>query len=374
MLSNSQKEHLTYTAIGQIFTLVVLGVFTYQYILPGLWEISEVKGKAQISIDSYNSVLKEGIDYAGLAKILESRPENAELVKIIQSDSKTTQEIIKKPGTSQKDYIDWIKWEIILSAKDKDNLKLEKSKLNSIIPTMSPLSSSIEEENITLRKYVKFIENNILKRFNFDSNIIIGMQWITFGVKWGAIPENLGVFDFRIDFKATNSDIIKFIDYVNNAGKPDILSLSGTTTINPQSLAVLSNPLITMENFAIQDKLDKDNLDKINNGRATLRFYVRWVSKEDITYLKENLKARQVKLKTSIDDNIKICEKDTILCASYNKKLTIFNQKYLEYIRSSDISRSTLWGSDEIYGLTQSVETLKSLEKEFETILPKTKK
>ena len=66
---------------------------------------------------------------------------------------------------------------------------------------MSPLSNNIEEDNITLRQYVRFIESSILKRFNFDSNVVIGMQGISFGVKGSSIPENLGMFEFRLDFK-----------------------------------------------------------------------------------------------------------------------------------------------------------------------------
>jgi hypothetical protein len=109
MLSNSQKEHLTYTAIGQIFTLVALGIFSYQYILPGLSEVDTLGNKTQVAVDSYNSILKEGVDYAGLSKILEGKPENAELVKIIQSDSKTAQTIIQKPTAETKNYLEWIK-------------------------------------------------------------------------------------------------------------------------------------------------------------------------------------------------------------------------------------------------------------------------
>ncbi len=374
MLSNSQKEHLTYTAIGQIVTLAVLWVFSYQYIMPGISDLSLLRTNAQASVNTYNTTLIKGIEYAEVAKLLQGKTERAELIKVIQSDPKAAEAIIQKPIGIEKNYLDWLKWEIGSSEKEKEILKLEKAKLNSIIPTMSPLSNNIEEDSITLRQYVRFIESSILKRFNFDSNVIIGMQGITFGTKGSNIPENLGMFDFRLDFKWTNGNIAKFIDYVNTAGKPDILSYTGTTTANDKSLAVLSNPLITMESFSLQEKLDKNNPNKENTGRATLRFYVRWVSKDDITYLKENLKARQIKLLENINENVKLCGSDSILCASYSKKLSLFQVKYREYERSSNMAKIALSWNDEIYGLSQSVNTLKSLEKEFESILPKTKK
>lgn len=374
MLSNSQKEHLTYTAIGQIFTLVALWVFSYQYIMPGITALGITESKAQSVVNIYNSTVTSGIEYGDLAKLLQGKSERSELIKVMQSDPKAAAEIIKKPIGIEKSYLDWLKWEIWNSEKEKDILKLEKAKLNSIIPTMSPLSNNIEEDNITLRQYVRFIESSILKRFNFDSNVVIGMQGISFGVKGSSIPENLGMFEFRLDFKWTNANIIKFIDYINTAGKPDILSYTGSTTVNDRSLAVLSNPLITMESFSLQEKLDKNNPNKENNGRATLKFYVRWVSKDDLSFLKENLKTRQIKLITSIDENVKLCEKDSIVCASYNKKLSLFQIKYREYERSSSVAKIALSWTDEIYALSQSVNTLKSLEKEFELILPKTKK
>lgn len=139
---------------------------------------------------------------------------------------------------------------------------------------MSPLSGNIEEDNITLKQYVRFIENSILKRFEFDTNLVIGMQGITFGTKNGELPENLGTFEFRLDFKGKNADIIRFIKYINTAGEPSILSSTGILT-KEQIPAVMSNPLITMESFSLQEKLDSDNPSKENSGRATLKFYIR---------------------------------------------------------------------------------------------------
>lgn len=176
------------------------------------------------------------------------------------------------------------------------------------------------------------------------------------------------MFEFRLDFAGTNRDIINFINYVNTAGKPDILSLTGSS-IGVNSLKipeVMSNPLITMESFSLQEKLDADNPNKENKGRVTLRFYVRGVSKDDILFLKENLKARQESLSQGIAESVKLCEKDPIICASYNRKLIAFQQKYIEYKRSAENVKIRVSGNDEIYGLTQSVNTLKSLEKEFE--------
>lgn len=158
--------------------------------------------------------MDDGIDYSTLGTLLAGKPERAELIKIIQSDPDGTRKVIQKTGT--KPYLDWLTQSIGDSDEDKKILIKEKAKLNSILPTMSPISSNIEEENITLKQYVKYIEGTILKQFNFDTNVIISMQGITFGSK-GDMPENVGMLEFRFDFKGTNSEIARFIDYINTS-------------------------------------------------------------------------------------------------------------------------------------------------------------
>jgi hypothetical protein len=385
MLSNSQKEHLTYTAVWQVVILVALVLVIFRYIVPGVQEIGAQADRAQVSIDSYGATVKDGISDANLQSLLQGKIEYGELVKVIQSDINAAKEAIKKDNMSIKEggtndysctgveYITCLKNVLWRSDKEKENIKKEKAKLSSIIPTMSPFSNNIAEDNITLKQYVNYIEKTILKRFNFDSNVIIGMQGLTFGKKGGAVPESIGMFDFRLDFKASNDDIIKFIEYINESWKPTILSQTGLLA-SADIPAAMSNPLITMESFSVQEKLDPDNPTKENSGRATLRFYVRGVSQDDLIYLKENLKAKQAELEALITENVKNCEKNGVLCASYKGRLFAFQSKYQEYVRSLQTARISVTGSDEIYALTQSANTLKSLEEELSSILPQSKK
>jgi hypothetical protein len=375
MLSNSQKEHLTYTVVGQVVILAGLALVAYQYIFPGLTEAKNTARAAQESIDTYSMARTEGIATASLQWLLSSRPERAELVKIIQSDSAGAQSIMRKPESAKdREYLDWLKSAIGATDEEKKDLIKEKAKLNSIIPTMSPFSNNIEENNISLKQYVAYIEKTILKEFNFDSNVIIGMQGMTFADGKGnaGVPESIGMFDFRLDFKATNADILRFIEYINASWEPSILSQTGVLSSSNVPEA-MSNPLITMEMLAVQERLDSDNPTKENSGRATLRFYVRGVAKDDIKFLKESLKARQVELEKRVADAIKECEKDGPVC-THKRKLVSFQTKYQEYIRSLGSAKTTgIGGPDEIYVLTQSANTLQSLETELEEVLPKAK-
>jgi len=47
--------------------------------------------------------------------------------------------------------MDWLKKTILNSSADRDLLSQQKEILNSIIPTLSPISGNIEEENIDLK-------------------------------------------------------------------------------------------------------------------------------------------------------------------------------------------------------------------------------
>jgi hypothetical protein len=66
-----------------------------------------------------------------------------------------------------------------------------------------------------MRRYISFVENNILKQFGIESTAALGIQNIKYGKKGSSTPEVLGSFDTEITFTATNDGIAKMIDYVN---------------------------------------------------------------------------------------------------------------------------------------------------------------
>lgn len=384
MLSNSQKEHLTFTAVWQFVVIFAMVMVIYQYIMPGIKDINQLTADAQTAIESYSGTLNAGINDTTLQKLLSAKQEYAELIKIIQTDPEYTKRILKKENMSitgslqfnydcrTVDYYTCLKNVLGKVDNEKEAIKNEKAKLNSIIPTMSPISNNIEEDNITLREYVNYIEKSILQKFNFDSNVIIGMQWLSFGRKSDGVPESIGMYEFQLNFKATNQDIQDFIEYINETGRPDILSFTWVLS-KDRIPKVMSNPLITMENFSVQEKLDLDNPTKENSGRSTLRFYIRGVSKDDIQFLIESLKWRRSDLSTRIEESVKTCQKDGVLCASYIKKLLSFQKKFDEYTRGLNQTQPVGTSPEYIYILNQTATTLKSLEQELDSILPKAK-
>jgi hypothetical protein len=75
--------------------------------------------------------------------------------------------------------------------------------------------------------------------------------------------KNIGYFDLRLDFKATNENILKLISYVNQSGNPKILKENDILTVD-KIPALLSNPLLTVEALSLQNTLDSEKLDLDN--------------------------------------------------------------------------------------------------------------
>ncbi len=369
MLTNSQKEHLTYTAIGQVVTIIALSVWWYSYILPWIDKITAAEKTANASIEKFQKTESDWLGFDQITEIIKPRTEYAELSKIMYSDPDGTRAAIAKGDQTVK-YMEWLKKAIAESSKDKEILSQQKQILNSIIPTLSPISWNIEEENIDLKGYIKFVEWKILKQFNFESNIALGLDSIVWWRNTDGVPENIGSIELQITFKWTNNDIIKFVDYINNSWNPELLTDSGTNQKNKLSLdkipAVMSNPLIVITSFSLENAITGINGDDENAGRATIKLYVRWISKDDINYLRENIKVREEDLSKKLTDSMSECKNKWALCGDTWKRLDKFSRKFQEYkLWTNSMESIPSAGSNGITALAQKAKVLKSLENEL---------
>lgn len=364
MISTSQKEHLTYTLIGQSLTLTAVVLIIWQYIIPGFAQIDRSLEKAVKEISSYNEARDKWYDYGRLTAILTEMWNKDELIKIIQATPDETKKALQKEWRGE--YLSWIKNAINASEEDKKKLAQSKKKINSILPTLSPISANIDEENITLKQYIKFIEWRLFKDFNLDTNMSLGIQALNYGGMSAGIPSSIGTFDLRLDFKAPNEDVKRLIDFINTSGNPKILSQSWLLT-EDQIPEMMSNPLITMESFSLQDTLDLNNPAKINAWRMGIRFYLRGGSKDDVTYLKDSLRTRKEELSRKVESTINECQKNEMLCSQL-PRLKKFQGKYREFIRGiAEESNTSGIGINDIYSISQEVISLRNLESEFES-------
>lgn len=362
MISTSQKEHLTYTLILQCAIILWIGIVAWTYILPWVEKINANEVAAQWVIDDYNGVKENGMNFDVLGKELSETQWKEELLKLIRSAPTDAREIITKSG--KWEYIQWLNNAIANSDEDKKKLSQVKQKINSILPTMSPISNSLDEEYITLKEYIRFIETKFLAAFDIKSNIVLGIQGVSYPPEFGW---TIGTFDLRLDFRATNSNIQKLITYVNESWDPTILSFTGILT-EDKIPKILSNPLMTVETLSLENVLDSGRPDAINNGRVTIRFYVRGSSQEDIIFLKWAIATRRENLEKAVTKAIEECKKQELLCTELTR-LEGFEKKYNEFSRSLKAINGVESGDMTI--LWQIATSLRALSDEFDTITQK---
>ena len=60
-----------------------------------------------------------------------------------------------------------------------------------------------------MKKYITFVEENIIKKFDIETSASLSLQNITYGKKGTTMPEIVGSFDNEISFKSTNNNIIR---------------------------------------------------------------------------------------------------------------------------------------------------------------------
>lgn len=362
MISTSQKEHLTYTLILQVAILLGITIVAWTYIFPWVKEINAQQELSRESIVSYNTMKDTGLSIGNLGQILADIEWKEELLKLVLSSPDETSIAINKWAT-KGDYMTWLNAAIAGSTEDKNKLEQAKKKINSILPTMSPISNSVDEEYITLKEYIKFIESAFLDTFEIQSNMVLWIQ----GVSYDSTKWTIGNFDLRLEFKATNANIQKLITYVNKSGDPEILIFNELLT-ESNVPKILSNPLMTVEALALENVLDATRPDSVNSGRITIRFYVRGGSEEDIKFLKDAIILRKAKLQKDIENAITECRAQDNLCTDL-PRLEFFEKKYLEFTRSLE---SVKWiETNDITILWQTATSLRSLSDEFAVLTNK---
>lgn len=352
---------------GQILVIVLLGIAIIQYILPWFKKINEAEARANMAITKYEDIKSNGISFSALSILFSSMTGKEEILKIMNSAPTEAEAALKKPEWT-KEYLPWLKNVIQNSEEDKNRLMQAKQKLNSILPTLSPISNNIDEENITLKEYIRYMESIFIKQYGVNPNITLGLQGIVYG-DGTDMPKNVGSLTLSIDFIGTNRSIQEMIDYINNSWDPEILN--NTWVLSQTDIpTVMSNPLLSVESFVLNSPLDLKNIDEENSGRATIRLYVRGGSKEDVEFLKNAIQARRDILKQNIENSLKECTTESLVCSEAEKwTREEFAKKVNLVYTSLDESMQKMRWSDSIEILNLGLNSVRSLEDEFRTIV-----
>jgi len=369
---SSVREQLTYSAVLQIVLIAACVILLVYVILPKFNDIQAQTQQTNETIARYEETSTNGIAFSGIAAAAKAVGNNSELLEIIKNNEEATKEVIKK--TSNAPYLEWLKDALKNSDEDRKKLALAKAKINSIIPTLSPISGNIDEVNITLREYIEYVEQEILKKYSLKSSSPLGID----GVKYDSpdatsgISNPIGHFDVTLNFEASNRNIINFLDYLKATGSPDILNTaSAMTDADPNNLpVVMSNPLITVESLSLKESLNPLYPNLENSGRITLRLYVRGSSQTDQQFLKDTLKKRMDAFQKTLTDTLTNCTSTVTSCPQL-ADLQSIDSKFREMGKSFDTiaSKASADNISNVYVLAQQAQTLKTLENEFNAIL-----
>lgn len=365
MSIKNQREQLMRTAIGQVTTIIFILIGTWLYSIPLYKTLSASIVSSNAAIKQYSETVNDGITYENLNTLLKAKWQE-ELLGIIQSAPQDTKKVIKKVGTDP--YLTWLRQAIDsnTSKDEKINLEIKKARLNSILPTLSPLSNNITEDTVSMKKYITYVEENIIKKYNLETTASLSLQNITYGKKWSGMPDIIGSFDNEISFKATNNNIIKMINYVNQLGRPDLLLNTGSENTEwiPE---IMSNPLALIDSFSLENSLDLTKLNEKNSGRMTLRFYVRGSSLTDIAYLRTAVTARNVTLGKNIELKLAACTKD-VTCPNITT-LQVLSKKYKEFNNSIAGNKKVSQGTELMYALSAELDSVIALEEELKNLI-----
>lgn len=360
MSTKNKREELVHWLLGQITVILFVIIGSWIYTIPKYIALSDSIDKTNDLIWEYQSINMEGIPYLKLDGILSSKWK-VELLSIIQSAPKETQAVIKKVWWDP--YLTWLTNEINKSSTDETKLKVKKARLNSILPTLNPISNNVIQETITLKKYTTFVEEKLLKEFWIESTAPIGIQGIHYGKKWSNMPETIGSFDMDITFKTTNAEIIRMIEYINWLGKYDLLNDTSVTS-SWGTPAVMSNPLAMIDSLSLESSLDQSKPNDKNSGNMLIRFFIRGSSPTDVAFLSENVKSRKEALGKKISTTLDACIGE--LTCPRKKDLEAVSRKFTEFNRATENIKYSPW--TETYWYSSELESILAIENEFKKI------
>lgn len=375
---------------------VLLGclIYIYMYIVPQYTMINETIAQTNTTIINTVSLKSDWVNTDLFAELLDKLGKRNEIQNLIFTDSTKLNEVLKKPATVKKDYIDWL-----IDENKKINVLNEEifnnnMILGNIIPILVNSSTINPEDNvdnqITLSSFISYIEKDILAKYSLSSYASLGMSNIIFPEKDEKENNsiNIGSFKVTIDFKGKDSNIISLINSLQESGKITIRDgkLVSQDTANKDLtkwkwLSSLSNLLVGIDTLSLKNLPDPSSENNDNEGSITLNFYVEGMNYEKILLLESVLTTEFESLKKSVQEKGLICSKKwNPLCneTTANAIATIKGltkdigtlQGQINTIKTTDESKKI----DVLLDIKTSLQTIKMIYQKNNTIIEKAKK
>lgn len=172
------RDQLMFKAGLQVFLVIGSVAFTMLYTMPRLDAIGLQSEQTNIVVGDYQNTYNNGIPFSNLVSTIRGVGNNEELIEVVSTSPEATQEIIKKTGSSP--YLEWLTDQLTSSDQDRAIMADIRARINSIVPTLSPVNANIDENSATMRDYISFVEQKILRDFSLKSLSPLGIESVEY--------------------------------------------------------------------------------------------------------------------------------------------------------------------------------------------------
>ena len=348
----AQKKKLISVLIFNVVFIWTILVLLQTFLVPWYDEMNSTMAKAEWlnrTIDTYKN---KWPDVDALKSILSSNKASKWVLDLF-SDKKKIESIITKTNT-KKSYLDWVSEETLKESDYSKDVEKNDKIIWSIIPVFFEWKKSWDVSNwdlkqlITLDSFINFIETKLLKENNIVSYAPIWIDKIDFwkteewaDAAWPKKPkqasnEFIWSFSVNLDIEAKDSDILNFINYIQNSWKLKIKDWKLENEVKESwenNVSNLDNLLMTIDeiNFVKIPVLAWNDTDKeLNKWTIVLRFYVRWISYEQLSIIKSRVTSKFYNLSLKITADSIICDSwETKICKDWNWSQAVANVRLL---------------------------------------------
>ncbi|EKE28563.1 MAG: hypothetical protein ACD_3C00043G0002 [uncultured bacterium (gcode 4)] len=322
-MEKKEQQKIVSTISFNVTLITVISLVIAYYLVPQHDALKTQIADANALYLSLNDLKENWLKADWLEKILTEENKMTQWMQEILKDKAKVNKVITKTG--QKDYLSWIKQEVLKWNDYSKEAQNNDQIVWNIIPVFYKYSDSNKgqatdatiREQITLDSFTNYIEEEVLKKFDIISFSPVWIENISFdseekpGVaKVQKTNETIWSFSFNLDFEAKNKNIMDLIDSIQKSWKLDIQNgkLMNKVKKNKEnsSLSSLDNLLITIDSLTVQEPINV--LDKSNKGALKLRFYVSWVWYEQLTAIKKWINEKFTNLYANILSKAKLCD------------------------------------------------------------------
>ncbi|HRI35812.1 MAG TPA: hypothetical protein PK765_01780 [bacterium] len=302
--------------------LLIMGAtafYAFSRVLPTYAEKQPIIDEANTLNASIQNIKAHGLTVAEFTTISKKINSDSSSTDIAQDKGKL-QKALTKPRDFRGDYLAWLADEMKLSEKRGIEIDRNERILRSILPSFISAdkqtagSLATTGETLTLENFIEYVETNILRRFNIQSNASVGINGMEFEENTAGTL-NIGSFIVRIDFQGEIEDIRKMIEFLQSSGKFSIKNgrIEGELPSEQNITTLSENLLVDIREFSINGWLPSDDplmsANAETSGSVALEFYVQGNNSQKVLLMRTQVLNAYKDLEKKIQSYDSYCEK-----------------------------------------------------------------